>query len=150
MKQLSIGIIGAGRIGKLHATNLMTRVKNTKLKVVETGIKHGTVTLVSKKFKLELSTLRQDIETYGRHAKVEYIDDWKLDSEPVLGKKTESGKIIEADGDFMDYLLEEVGVAGVQGSAFGLDGYFRISYATSMKKLKIAMDRIKRFCESLG
>ena len=34
MKQLSIGIIGAGRIGKLHATNLMTRVKNTKLKAV--------------------------------------------------------------------------------------------------------------------
>ena len=36
------------------------------------------------------------------------------------------------------------------GSAFGLDGYFRVSYATSMEKLKVAMDRIKSFCESLS
>ena len=46
-------------------------------------------------------------------------------------------------------LLERSKVAVVQGSAFGLDGYFRISYATSMKNLKKAMDRIKSFCESL-
>ena len=45
---------------------------------------------------------------------------------------------------------ENYGIAVVQGSAFGLDGYFRISYATSIKKLKIAMHRIKLFCESLG
>ena len=45
--------------------------------------------------------------------------------------------------------LEKANVAVVQGSAFGLDGYFRISYATSMEKLKIAMERIKSFCESL-
>jgi len=38
----------------------------------------------------------------------------------------------------------------VQGSAFGLDGYFRISYATSMQNLQKAMDRIKSFCESLS
>jgi len=41
-------------------------------------------------------------------------------------------------------------VAVVQGSAFGLDGYFRISYATSMNKLKTAMERIKFFCENLS
>ena len=46
-------------------------------------------------------------------------------------------------------LLDKANVAVVQGSAFGLDGYFRISYATSMEKLKIAMERIKSFCESL-
>ena len=40
-------------------------------------------------------------------------------------------------------------MAVVQGSAFGLDGYFRISYATSMDNLKKALDRIKSFCESL-
>ena len=38
----------------------------------------------------------------------------------------------------------------MQGSAFGLEGYFRISYATSMKNLKKAMERIKFFCESLS
>jgi aspartate aminotransferase len=38
----------------------------------------------------------------------------------------------------------------VQGSAFGLDGYFRISYATSMQNLKKAMERIKTYCGSLS
>ena len=41
-------------------------------------------------------------------------------------------------------------VAVVQGSAFGLDGYFRISYATSMENLKKAITRIKDFCNSLN
>ena len=41
-------------------------------------------------------------------------------------------------------------VAVVQGSAFGLDGYFRISYATSMENLKKATTRIKDFCDSLN
>ena len=57
------------------------RFKNTKIKVIDTGIKHGTVTLVSKNNKYEVTTLRKDIKTDGRHAEVEYTDDWKLDSE---------------------------------------------------------------------
>ena len=67
----------------------------------------------------------------------------------VLGKKTESGKILNTDGDFMDYLLEDVGVAGVQGSAFGLEGFFRISYATSDSILEDACQRIKNACSKL-
>ena len=47
-------------------------------------------------------------------------------------------------------LLVKAQVAVVQGSAFGLDGYFRISYATSMKNLKKAIIRIKNFCEGLN
>ena len=62
----------------------------------------------------------------------------------LLGKKTK----LKTDSDFVEKLLEKANVAVVQGSAFGLDGYFRISYATSMEKLKIAMERIKSFCES--
>ena len=65
----------------ISSEEIKRKFNNTSFKIIDTGIKHGTVTLVSKKFKLELTTLRQDIETYGRHAKVEYIDDWKLDSE---------------------------------------------------------------------
>ena len=65
----------------ISSEEIKRKFNNTNFKIIDTGIKHGTVTLVSKKFKLELTTLRQDIETYGRHAKVEYIDDWKLDSE---------------------------------------------------------------------
>jgi len=62
----------------------------------------------------------------------------------LLSKKTK----LKTDSDFVEKLLEKANVAVVQGSAFGLDGYFRISYATSMEKLKIAMERIKSFCES--
>jgi aspartate aminotransferase len=63
----------------------------------------------------------------------------------LLNKKTG----LKTDTDFVQKLLEKSNVAVVQGSAFGLDGYFRISYATSMQNLKKAMERIRSFCESL-
>ena len=63
----------------------------------------------------------------------------------LLGKK----KKLKTDKDFVEKLLAESEVAVVQGSAFGLDGYFRISYATSMDNLKKALERIKSFCENL-
>ena len=63
----------------------------------------------------------------------------------LLNKKTK----LKTDTDFVKKLLEKENVAVVQGSAFGLDGYFRISYATSMKNLKKAMGRIKTFCKNL-
>ena len=64
----------------------------------------------------------------------------------LLGKKTK----LKTDKEFVEKLLDKAEVAVVQGSAFGLDGYFRISYATSMENLKKALDRIKSFCESLN
>jgi len=63
----------------------------------------------------------------------------------LLGKKTK----LKTDKDFVEKLLEKSEVAVVQGSAFGLDGYFRISYATSMDNLRKALERIKSFCENL-
>jgi len=65
----------------LSTKEIEEKFKDTNFKVIKTGITHGTVTLVSKKFKLELTTLRKDVETDGRHAEVEYISDWQLDSE---------------------------------------------------------------------
>ena len=64
----------------------------------------------------------------------------------LLNKKTK----LKTDTDFVQKLLEKSNVAVVQGSAFGLDGYFRISYATSMKNLRKAMSRIKSFCVALN
>ena len=64
----------------------------------------------------------------------------------LLNKKTK----LKTDKEFVEKLLEKAEVAVVQGSAFGLDGYFRISYATSMGNLKKAMHRIKTFCDSLN
>jgi len=64
----------------------------------------------------------------------------------LLNKKTK----LKTDKDFVEKLLEKAEVAVVQGSAFGLDGYFRISYATSMENLKKAMQRINTLCDSLN
>jgi aspartate aminotransferase len=68
----------------------------------------------------------------------------------LLGKKTPQGKKLTNSMEFCNYLLEEALVASVAGSAFGLEGHFRISYATSEKVLTEAMSRIKKACEALS
>ncbi len=65
----------------LTTDQIKERFKDTNFKVIETGVKHGTLTIVSKNFKVELTTLRKDVKTDGRHAEVKYIDSWQLDSE---------------------------------------------------------------------
>ena len=58
------------------------------------------------------------------------------------------GKIKKAnDIEFCEYLLDMKGVAVVPGSAFGAEGYFRLSFATSMDNLKEALLRIKEAIE---
>ena len=64
----------------------------------------------------------------------------------LLNKKTK----LKTDSDFVKKLLEKENVAVVQGSAFGLEGFFRISYATSMENLKKALEKISTFCKSLN
>ena len=68
----------------------------------------------------------------------------------LIGKKDTNGNELKTDTDFVQSLLENSGVAVVQGSAFGLEGFFRISYATSMENLKKALEKISSFCKSLS
>ena len=65
----------------LTTDQVKQKFQDTNLKVIDTGLKHGTVTLVSDNHKVEITTLRKDTTTDGRHAEVEYTDDWKQDSE---------------------------------------------------------------------
>ena len=67
----------------------------------------------------------------------------------VIGKQTPKGNTINSDEDFMNYLLDSEGVAGVHGEAFGLSPYFRISYAADNKTLIEACQRIERACSNL-
>ena len=67
----------------------------------------------------------------------------------LIGKKNPDGGTIGNDTNFVTYLLESEGVAVVQGEAFGLSPYFRISYATSDEVLIDACERIKRACAAL-
>ncbi|WP_374599990.1 pyridoxal phosphate-dependent aminotransferase [Brevundimonas sp.] len=69
--------------------------------------------------------------------------------EGLIGKTTEAGVVIDGDETFTTELLNAEGVAVVQGTAFGLSPYFRISYATSESVLEEACGRIQRFCASL-
>ena len=67
----------------------------------------------------------------------------------VLGKTTPKGKAVTSSEDFATYLLETEGVAVVHGTAFGMDPFFRISYATSTELLEDACGRIQRACAAL-
>ncbi|MBP7190006.1 MAG: pyridoxal phosphate-dependent aminotransferase [Rickettsiaceae bacterium] len=69
--------------------------------------------------------------------------------EGLIGKKTHSGEVIANDTDLASYLVNAGRVAVVPGSAFGLAGYFRISYAMNIDELKEGCLRIKEFCEKL-
>ncbi len=67
------------------ATNLEPQqvceaLKKDNISYFESGIDHGTVTAIEDEFKFEITSLRKDISTDGRHAKVEFSKDWKEDS----------------------------------------------------------------------
>ena len=62
----------------------------------------------------------------------------------LIGKKTQNGKTLNNDAEIVEWLLESAEVAAVPGVAFGLEPYFRVSYATSLEVLKEAMNRIEK------
>ena len=66
-----------------------------------------------------------------------------------FGMATQNGSLIRNDNDFATALLEEAHVAVVPGIAFGLEGYFRLSYATSKELIQKACDRISEFCVNM-
>ena len=65
---------------RLKPEDTMAALKKAGLKVVPTGIAHGTVTAVSEKKPYEITTLRRDVETDGRRAVVAFTDDWAQDA----------------------------------------------------------------------
>lgn len=67
----------------------------------------------------------------------------------LIGKTSKSGRRIENDTDFVMALVDEQHVATVQGAAYGMSPFFRISYATSMEKLAGGCARIAQFCHDL-
>jgi aspartate aminotransferase len=67
----------------------------------------------------------------------------------LIGRKTPAGKAILSDTDFVMYLLDSFQVAVLQGDAYGLSPFFRLSFATSLEDLKIGCRRIQDACESL-
>ncbi|MEI9803965.1 MAG: CCA tRNA nucleotidyltransferase [Pseudolabrys sp.] len=81
---------------------VVRRVTAAGFKAVPTGIEHGTVTVVIDKHPFEVTTLRQDMETDGRHAKVAFGRDWKADAE--RRDFTINSLSASADGTVYDYV----------------------------------------------
>lgn len=67
----------------------------------------------------------------------------------MLGCKTPTGVVLKNSNSVGEYLLDRARVAVVPGIAFGLEGYFRISYATSIEELEEACLRIERACSDI-
>ena len=64
----------------LSPDELKNILRENNIKFIETGIAHGTITVVINEIKFEITTLRKDVSTDGRHANVEFISDWEMDA----------------------------------------------------------------------
>lgn len=76
-------------------------LEQNKIKVIPTGIEHGTVTAIIDKIPFEITTLRKDIQTFGRHAKVEFTTDYKKDAE--RRDFTMNALYLDFNGNVYDY-----------------------------------------------
>ena len=79
----------------------LVRLKAKDIKVVETGLDHGTVTAIAGTHAFEVTSLRRDVETDGRHAKVAFTDDWAEDA--ARRDFTINALYATADGEIFDY-----------------------------------------------
>jgi poly(A) polymerase len=82
--------------------DVVQRVKAAGFKAVPTGIEHGTVTVVADGRGFEVTTLREDVETFGRHAKVAFGRDWRRDAE--RRDFTINALSMTRDGQVFDYV----------------------------------------------
>lgn len=79
---------------------VMGRLAAAGIKAVPTGLAHGTVTAVVPPRHLEITTLRRDIETDGRHARVAFTDDWRADA--ARRDFTMNALFLDRDGNLFD------------------------------------------------
>lgn len=85
----------------LNPETVMEKLVKSKFKVIPTGLKHGTITAVINHKVFEVTTLRHDVETFGRHAKVAFHDDWQADAR--RRDFTINALYLGADGTLYDY-----------------------------------------------
>ena len=84
----------------LEPKNVCEVLKKNNIKFYESGIKHGTVTALINNFKFEITSLRKDVDTDGRHAKVIFSENWKEDA--VRRDFTINSIYADLDGSLFD------------------------------------------------
>ena len=65
-------------VTSLEPNEVKKRLTNGDIKVIDSGISHGTITAILNKKKFEITTLRKDVSTDGRHANVQFTSNWKF------------------------------------------------------------------------
>lgn len=83
-------------------SDVIERAEGAGLKTAPTGIEHGTVTVIAEGRPFEVTTLRHDVETYGRHARVRFTDDWEADA--ARRDFTMNALYCDAEGELFDPL----------------------------------------------
>tara|TARA_B100000963_G_scaffold341905_1_gene342160 strand:- start:17003 stop:18259 length:1257 start_codon:yes stop_codon:yes gene_type:complete len=145
----------------LTTDEIKENFKNTKFNIIDSGVKHGTITLVSKKLKLEITTLRKDIKTDGRHAEIKYTNDWQEDSErrdftinaiyldangnifdPQLGIEDLKNKNIKFIGD-PQKRIDEDHLRIIRYLRFSLEYISKVDHNT-LQVIKTNLDTIKK------
>lgn len=93
---------------------VVRRLEGAGLKAVPTGLKHGTITAVANGNPFEITTLRRDIKTDGRHAEVAFTEDWKVDA--ARRDFTINAMSLSLDGEVHDYFggREDLGAGRVR------------------------------------
>ncbi|MCY1371347.1 hypothetical protein D9M69_584860 [compost metagenome] len=70
--------------------------------------------------------------------------------EGLLGRRTADGRVLQTDLDVVMFLLDTAGVAVLDGAAYGLSPYLRLSFATSMENIEEGCRRIREACGALS
>ena len=110
----------------LSPDELKNILRENNINFIETGIAHGTITVVINNIKFEITTLRKDVSTDGRHANVEFISDWETDAkrrdftinaiysdlkgeiyDPLSGSKDLENRIVKFIGDPNERIKED-------------------------------------------
>jgi poly(A) polymerase len=149
------------------ATNLKPKqvcdaLKKNNINYYESGINHGTITAIYNEYKFEITTLRKDVFTDGRHAKVEFSNNWKEDSlrrdftinsiysdrdgnlfDPHNGKKDLENGIINFIGD-ADKRIKEDYLRILRYIRFFLNYSFQPHNLDTIRTLKINIDGVSK------
>ena len=138
----------------------MKMLNRVGIKVIETGIEHGTITAVVDGEDYEITTLRIDTEHTGRHAEVEFTKDWEIDAE--RRDLTFNAMSLDLDGTLYDYFggIEDLknGVAKFVGDGdkrmqedyLRILRYFRFQGRTAKPNFdKDTLEAIKRNAKGL-